>query len=65
MSTKGMKLRNADKKGEKGEGDKSEGTKGYDDQDVHDMFQGLTTKIDNFMIAMNIMKDDIRILSSD
>ena len=27
MSTKGMKLRNADKKGEKGEGDKSKGTK--------------------------------------
>lgn len=65
MSAKGMKLRNSDKKGEKGEGEKYEGTKGYDDQNVRDMIQGLTTKIDNFMIDINIMKDDIRILSSD
>lgn len=29
------------------------------------MIQGLMTKIDNFMIDMNIVKDDMRALTSD
>lgn len=68
MTNQGVKTKKSDKKEEKGEkkeSERSDSTKGYEDQDVRDMILGLSTRIDNFMLEMDIMKDNMRALNND
>ena len=44
---------------------KSNGSKGYENQDACDVILGLAAKINNFIIEINVMNDNIHALSSN